>query len=167
MKYGKYVHVVHPFEPLYDSSSRILILGSLPSVRSRQQHFYYGHPQNRFWKMLAMLFDEPLPQSIEEKKQLVLRHNLALYDTIYSCDIIGSSDSSIRNVVPSDLSAIISQSRIELIICNGQTSGRCFRKYQEKQLGMSAVILPSTSPANAACSLEKLTEAWGCIRDVL
>jgi hypoxanthine-DNA glycosylase len=158
-----YTHIVHPFGPLYDAESTILILGSLPSVKSREQQFFYGHPQNRFWPMLAALFGEPAPRSVEEKRALALRHHVALWDTIYSCDIVGSSDSSIRNVVPTDLRPILEASKVQRIFCNGATSGRYFQKYQAKTLGLSAQVLPSTSPANAAWSFDRLLEAWRVI----
>ena len=159
----RYEHIIHPFGPLYDKNSRVLILGSLPSVKSREQNFFYGHPQNRFWPLIARLFNEKVPSTTDEKKKLILKHHLALWDTIYSCDIIGSSDSSIRNVVPTDLKQIIDDSKVDRVFCNGGTSGKYFHKYQEKALGTKAVILPSTSPANAAWSLDRLAEAWKVI----
>lgn len=162
---GNYQHIVHPFPPLYDADSEILILGSLPSVKSREQMFFYGHPQNRFWRVMANVLQEKLPLTIEEKKAMLGRHHIALWDSIYSCDIIGSSDSSIRNVVPTDLRPVLAQSRIRRIYCNGAASGKCFQKYQEKALGMKAVVLPSTSPANAAYSVERLTGIWQQIVD--
>ena len=160
-----YTHIVHPFGPLYDAQSEVLILGSLPSVKSREQNFFYGHPQNRFWPLLAALFDEPAPKSIEEKRALALRRHIALWDTIYSCDIVGSSDSSIRNVAATDLRPILASSRVRRIFCNGATSGRYYAKYQQRVLGMSATVLPSTSPANAAWTMEKLLEAWRVDRE--
>ena len=161
MEEKKYEHIVHPFPPLYDDRSRILILGSLPSVKSREQMFFYGHPQNRFWKVMSAVLGEALPTTIEEKKRMLLKHRIALWDTIYSCDIIGSSDSSIKNVTPTDLRQIVERSEVQRIFCNGGTSGRYFQKYQQKMLGMEATVLPSTSPANAAFSLEKLIQLWG------
>lgn len=158
-----YTHIVHPFGPLYDTRSEILILGSLPSVKSREQNFFYGHPQNRFWPLLAALFGENPPASVEEKRALALRRHVALWDTIGSCDIIGSSDSSIRNVVPTDLRPILAGSRIRRVFCNGAASGRYYRQYQAPLLGMEAEILPSTSPANAAWSMERLIAAWRVI----
>ena len=157
----EYEHIVHPFPPLYNRESRILILGSLPSIKSREQNFFYGHPQNRFWKVIAALFKEEVPATIEEKKSLILKNHLALWDTIYSCDIIGSSDSSIKNVQPTDLSPIIQNSRIEKIFCNGKTSWNYFQKFQKHTLGMDATPLPSTSPANAAWNMDRLIKAWG------
>ena len=153
--------VRHPFPPLYDENSRVLILGSFPSVKSREQMFFYGHPQNRFWKMLAAVTGERVPQSIEEKKALLLRNHIALHDVIHSCDIIGSSDSSIKNVEPADLERILAVTGRVAILCNGGTSYKLYRKYQENRLGIPAVQLPSTSPANAAWNLERLSAAWG------
>ena len=156
----EYEHIVHSFEPIFDSASQILILGTLPSVKSRETNFYYGHKQNRFWKVLAALFQEPIPETIDEKKHLLLRHHIAIWDVIQSCDIKGSSDSSIKNVVPTDLGQIISNSRIERVYCNGAASGNYYKKYQQKVLGIEAVVLPSTSPANAAYSLDRLIGIW-------
>lgn len=156
----KYEHIIHPFPPLYNADSKILILGSLPSVKSREQMFFYGHPQNRFWKVISAVLQEETPTTIEEKRKMLLAHHVALWDTIYSCDIIGSSDSSIKNVVPTDLRTVVEQSKIQHIYCNGRTSGKYFEKYQQKTLGMMAEVLPSTSPANAAFGLEKLTAIW-------
>ncbi len=161
----EYEHIVHPFPPLFDENSEILILGSLPSVKSREQMFFYGHPQNRFWPLIAMLLDEPAPRSTEEKKQLVLKHHIALWDTIFSCDIIGSGDSSIKNVVPTDLKPVVQGSKIKRIFCNGQTSWKYYHRFQEKELGMEAAALPSTSPANAAWTIERLAQAWKVILD--
>lgn len=156
----EYQHIVHPFPPLYDENSEILILGSLPSVKSREQMFFYGHKQNRFWPVLAAVLGEKAPTTIEEKRQMVLRHHIAMWDAIYSCDIVGSSDSSIKNVVPTDLGPIIKESKIRRVFCNGQTSWKYYHKYQEKELGIPATVMPSTSPANAAWSIPRLTEAW-------
>ena len=156
-------HVIHPFQPLYRPDSEILILGSLPSLKSREQMFFYGHPRNRFWPLLALLFDEPVPETVEEKRALALRHHIALWDTVFSCDITGSSDSSIRNVVPTDLRPVLAQSRIRKIFCNGSSSASFFRKYHAPLLGRDAVPLPSTSPANAAWTMECLYEAWRCV----
>ncbi len=155
--------IQHPFPPLFSAESEILILGSFPSVKSREAMFFYGHPQNRFWPLIAALFEEPLPRAIEEKKRLILSHRLALWDSIASCDITGSSDASIRHAVPTDLSEILGASRVKRIICNGAQSHRIYCKYQLARTGIEAVKLPSTSPANAACSFEKLLEAWRVI----
>ena len=156
--------LVHPIPPLFDAQSRVLILGSFPSVKSREAQFFYGHPQNRFWKLLALLFDEETPVTIEEKRVLVLRHHLALWDTIRSCTVTGSSDSSICNVVPNDLRVILEHSCVDRIYCNGATSFRLYQKYILPQTGIPAQKLPSTSPANAAWSMERLYRAWEVIR---
>lgn len=161
---GEYQHIEHPFGPLYNKESKILILGSLPSVKSREQNFFYGHPQNRYWPLVAALFEEPAPQSVEEKKALALKHGIAMWDTIYSCDIIGSSDSSIKNVVPTDLKPVLEETGIKRVFCNGKTSWNYYHKYQEKILGIQAECLPSTSPANAAWGMERLKEAWKIIK---
>lgn len=158
------VHIVHPIPPLYDSNSRILILGSFPSVKSREAMFFYGHPQNRYWPLMGRLFGEPAPQSVEEKKSLVLRHGIAMWDSIHSCTIIGSSDSSVRDVVPNDLSVILDNSRVERIYCNGALSHRMYMKYIYPTTGIEAVKLPSTSPANAACNMDRLVSEWSVIK---
>ena len=155
--------IIHPIPPLYDADSQILILGSFPSVKSREAMFFYGHPQNRFWRLLASLFNEPAPTSVEEKKTLALSHHIALWDSIRSCTIIGSSDSSIRDVVPNDLSIILDNSRVERIFCNGAVSYNLYQKYSYPITKIKAQKLPSTSPANAAWSLDRLTEAWRVI----
>ena len=166
---SQYEHIIHPFPPLYDNNSKILILGSLPSVKSREQMFFYGHPGNRFWKVITAVINNSgmndknieVPVTIEDKKQMLHNNHIALWDTIYSCDIIGSSDSSIKNVEPADLERILAVTGRVAILCNGGTSYKLYRKYQEERLGISAVQLPSTSPANAAWDLERLSAAWG------
>lgn len=150
----------HSIPPVYNSESRILILGSFPSVRSRETGFFYGHPQNRFWKVISALFDLSEPQSIEEKKTLLLSKKIALWDVIASCDIVGSMDNAIKNAVPNDISLILNTSGIEKIILNGKTAEKYFKKYIGSSLDIDAVCLPSTSPANAAWSLERLTDEW-------
>ena len=150
----------HPFPPLYDERSRVLILGSFPSVKSREQQFFYGHPQNRFWHVLPALFGENAPTSIGEKKAFVLRNRLALWDTIGSCEIKGSSDASITNVAANDLRPILDGADIRAIFCNGGTSYKWYNKLLRDELGRDAALLPSTSPANAQWTLERLTEAW-------
>ena len=156
----QYTHVIHPFEPVYDQNSKILILGSFPSVKSREQKFFYGHPRNRFWKVLAGVLDREVPGTICEKKAFLLENHIAVWDVIASCEIKGSSDSSIKKAQPTDLAKIIAESKVERIFVNGQTAGRMYAKYQEKMLGMKARVLPSTSPANAAFSTEKLIQIW-------
>lgn len=150
---------IHPFEPIYDKNSKILILGSFPSVRSRADGFYYGHPQNRFWKVLSFLLNEEMPKTNEEKRALLLRSGIALWDVIASCEIENSSDSTIRQAKPNDLSEIFKTADIRRVYTNGKTADRLYRKYHERE----AVCLPSTSPANAAWTLERLQRAWQVI----
>lgn len=158
-----YTRVTHGFEPVYDEHSRILILGSFPSVKSRENSFYYGHPQNRFWKLMARLLEEPLPETIEEKKRLLLSHGIAIWDVVAACDIKGSSDSSIRNVIPADINRILRTADIEKIIANGDTAYKLYHKYCEPHTGREALKCPSTSPANAIFTLDRLADAWGRI----
>lgn len=162
-----YENIHHEFEPIYDQNSRVLILGTFPSVKSREQNFYYGHPQNRFWRVLAGLTNETVPETIDEKKSLLLRNHIAIWDVIASCDITGSSDSSIKNVVPVDLNRVLENSRIQQIFANGGTAKKLYEKYQKKHTGRDIIGLPSTSPANAAFRLERLLEAWGVIKTFL
>ena len=154
---------VHPIPPLFDKNSRVLILGSFPSVKSREAKFFYGHPQNRFWRVLAALTNSSLPHTIAEKTELVLNHHFALWDSIGSCTITGSSDSSIRDIVPNDLSVILDHAPIERIFCNGAASLASYRHYIEPLIHRPALLLPSTSPANAAWTLERLIDAWRVI----
>ncbi|MBQ6150615.1 MAG: DNA-deoxyinosine glycosylase [Mogibacterium sp.] len=156
-------YLQHPFGPLFNEHSRVLILGSFPSVKSREQNFFYGHPQNRFWRVIASVFDQPVPHSIEEKKQLILTNGLALWDSIAGCEITGSSDASIRNARANDIGIILDNCNIERIYCNGRKSHELYCKYIEPQTGREAVCLPSTSPANAQWTLEKLINAWSVI----
>lgn len=150
----------HEFPPVWDGNSKILILGSFPSVKSREQGFFYGHPRNRFWNVLAAVLGCTEPQTIEEKKKMLLTNGIALWDVIASCEIRGSSDSSIRNVEPNDFSKILEQSEIQAIFANGQTAGKLYHKYVEERTGICAVTLPSTSPANAAWSLNQLVDSY-------
>lgn len=150
----------HNIPPVYDKYSRVLILGSFPSVKSREGRFFYNHPQNRFWKVISAIYGEECPVTIEEKKILLLRNNIALWDVVQSCTIIGSSDSSIKDVSPNPLDRIISQSQVTRIYTNGGTAYSLYCRYCENMTGIKAVKLPSTSPANAAFSLERLIEIW-------
>ena len=152
--------LVHPIPPTWDQTSRILILGSFPSVKSREMAYFYGHPQNRFWRVLSLLFDEPFPETVEERRGLLLRHRIAAWDVIASCTITGSADSSIRDVVVNDLSPILTGAPIRQIYVNGKKANALYRKYLLPQVGREAVCLPSTSPANAAWSLDKLLSVW-------
>ena len=157
--------IVHPIKPVFDKNSRILILGSFPSVKSREQMFFYGHPQNRFWKVVAMVFDQKMPESVEEKRQFLLLNKIAVWDVIAACDITGSSDSSIKNVVVNDLSEILSVAQIKQIFVNGKTAEKYYNMYLKDAVGREAFCLPSTSPANAMWSAEKLVSAWDVIKN--
>lgn len=156
-----YSHVYHDFSPVYDNNSTVLILGSFPSVKSREEHFYYGNPKNRFWNVLSSLTGCPRPQSIDEKTAFLLSHGIAVWDVIKSCDIIGSSDSSIRNVVANDISIILGSADIRLICGNGATACRLYDRFILPDTGIEIHRLPSTSPANAARDLDSLVHDWG------
>jgi len=163
----KEMQVIHELDPVFDENSKILILGTFPSVKSREQKFFYGHPQNRFWKVLASVLEMELPVTIDEKKEFLLKNNIAVWDVIESCQITGSSDSSIKDVVPADISKIINASKIERIFANGGTAKKLYEKYQYKILGVEIEGLPSTSPANAAYSLERLVNEWSVLKKYL
>lgn len=152
--------LTHPWGPLVCPESRILILGSFPSVKSREVSFFYGHPQNRFWPMLAACMGEERPTTVEEKTALILRHGLALWDSIGACTITGSSDASVRDVKPVDLHVVLDTAPIERILCNGALSGKMYHRYLEPVTGIPAIVMPSTSPANASWSMARLIEAW-------
>ena len=157
----------HPFPAIYAPDSRIQILGSFPSVKSREQMFFYGHPQNRFWRVMAALLGADMPQTVEEKRAFLLANHIALWDVIASCDIAGSSDASIRNAVPNDLTPILETASIRQIFTNGGTAHRLYRKYIYPLTGREDTVLPSTSPANAARSLDALINAWQPVREAL
>ncbi len=152
--------VFHNIPPVFDEKSRVLILGSFPSVKSREGMFFYHHPQNRFWRVIAAVCAEPVPATVEEKRALLLRNRIALWDVIASCEISGSSDASIRHAVPNDLSRILDTAPIEHIYTNGQTAHRLYAKHQGKSIPLPESALPSTSPANAAWNVARLVEAW-------
>lgn len=152
--------VKHPIEPVFNQNSKMLILGSFPSVKSREQMFFYGHPQNRFWRVLAEVFGVNIPETVDEKREFLLKNGIAVWDVIASCDIEGSSDSTIKNVIPNDIDMILKNAKIEKIFVNGKTALKFYNKYLRNKLGREALWLPSTSPANAAWSLEKLIEEW-------
>lgn len=155
-----YTHLTHPIPPTYNSRSEVLILGSFPSVKSREMGYFYGHPQNRYWKILAAIFEEDIPMTIDERHDFLLRHHIAAWDVIASCDIVGSSDASIKNAVPNNLSIILDNAPIRRIAANGKKSYSLYQKYIEPQTGIPAICLPSSSPANAAWSLERLIDEW-------
>ncbi len=157
--------IIHPIKPVYDTSSAILILGSFPSVKSREDMFFYAHPQNRFWKVIATVFGCDVPDTLEEKKELLLSEHVALWDVIGSCDIEGSADSTIKNVFVNDISIILKNADIKQIYVNGKTAEKYYNKYLRDLTGRDAICLPSTSPANAAYSMEKLVMHWSIIRE--
>ncbi len=163
----EYQTLSHCFSPVFDEHSKILILGTFPSVKSREINFYYGHPQNRFWRVLAALQKVPVPQSIDEKKQFLLANHIAIWDVISQCDIIGSSDSSIKNVIPADLSLILKKAPIRNIYGNGQKACDLYRRYTLPLTGREIIKLPSTSPANAAWQMDRLLKAWSAIKQDL
>ena len=157
--------IIHPIKPVYDKDSRVLILGSFPSVKSREEGFFYGHPQNRFWKVTSRVFDEDLPLTVDEKKAFLLKNHIALWDVIGSCEIEGSSDSSIRNVTVNDISKILKTADIKTIYLNGGKAYQLYQKYLFPSVLREGILLPSTSPANAAWNLERLTGTWKMIRE--
>lgn len=163
---GKATTVRHPLESVFDENSRVLVLGTMPSPKSRETGFYYNHPQNRFWKVMAALFNEPVPETNDEKRELVLRHGIALWDVLAECTIEGASDGSIADCVPNNIGSLLAKAPIEAIFCTGAKASELYSKYCEPQTGMKATRLPSTSPANAAVSLDQLIEAYQPIREL-
>lgn len=156
--------VIHPIPPVYNAGSRVLILGSFPSIKSRETQFFYGHPQNRFWKVLAAVYERDVPERVEAKKQMLLECGVALWDVIASCEIEGSADSSIRNAVPNEIEQILNAADIQRIFVNGKTAEKYYNRFLRDRVGRQAICLPSTSPANAAWTLEKLIAYWSIIR---
>lgn len=159
--------VFHQFEPVFDGNSRILILGTMPSPKSREQGFYYGHPRNRFWRVIADILEEPLPETIEEKKSLVLRYGIAVWDVLASCEICGADDGSIRNPVPNDMKRIMQNAPVQAVFTTGTKAAALYKRYCLAQTGMPAVHLPSTSPANCSMSYEVLLENYNKITKYL
>ena len=155
--------IVHPIKPVYNKDSKILILGSFPSVKSREEGFFYGHKKNRFWKVLSIIFSQKEPINIDEKREFLLKNHVAVWDVIKSCEIVGSSDATIKDVVVNDLSEIIDNSKVKRIFVNGKTAEKYYDKYLRKKTGITATVLPSTSPANAKVSLEELVNSWKII----
>lgn len=156
-------HIIHSIEPVFDTESRVLILGTMPSPKSREVQFYYGHPQNRFWRVLAAVLGEEVPQSVPEKKAMLLRHRIALWDVLAECEITGASDSSIRNPVANDLSVILDHAPVQAVFTTGATAWKLYTRLQKPHTEIEAVRLPSTSPANCAVKMEALTEAYKAI----
>ena len=157
--------VIHPISPVFDKESKTLILGSFPSVKSRETMFFYSHPQNRFWRVIAAVFEDEVPESIEEKKAFLYKHKIALWDVIKECEISGSSDASIENVRINDLSKILDNADIVKIYVNGKTAEKMYLKYARDRFKREVIVLPSTSPANAAKRIDDLIEAWMPIKD--
>ena len=157
--------VTHEFDAFFDEDSRVLILGTIPSPKSREQGFYYGHPQNRFWKVLADVLGEEFPQTVEERKRFSKRNHIALWDVLESCEIKGASDVSIRNARPNDMNRILQAADIRAIFATGAKAAQLYKKLCFPECGVEAVRLPSTSPANCGCSYEKLREAYSQICD--
>ena len=164
---AEYTHVKHTFEPIYDENSKILILGSFPSIKSREQGFYYAHLKNRFWRVLATLLKWSIPITIEEKKEMLLENNIAIWDVLDSCDIISSSDGSIKNAVAADIEGLLQKTSIQKIYANGGAAGKYYRKLVQMKTGKEIVVLQSTSPLNCRFSLEALTEQWKVILEEL
>ena len=162
---------IHPIPPVWsrnpETPPRVLILGSFPSVKSRETGFFYGHPQNRFWRVMAAVLDAPVPKTIPEKIAMLETHGVALWDVVAACTIVGSADSSIRDMTPTDLSPILAGGMVRAVFTNGSTATRLYTKYHAPIIGISAIPLPSTSPANAAWSAERLTAAWRVILEAL
>ncbi|MEG1525601.1 MAG: DNA-deoxyinosine glycosylase [Clostridia bacterium] len=159
-------HILHTIAPVFTGNSRALILGTMPSPKSRENGFYYGHPQNRFWRTLSSVFDEPLPVCTEEKISFLLRHDLAMWDVLYRCDILGASDASIRNPIPNDIASLLSGTQIQSIFTTGTTATQLYRKLVEPTTKMPCLLLPSTSPANARMTLSTLTAAYSILLTV-
>lgn len=157
---GEYRRIDHPFDAVWNENSKILILGSFPSVKSREEMFFYAHPRNRFWTVMSNILGCKKPETIDEKKKMLLENNVALWDVIASCDIVGSSDSSIKNVKANDIGFIIKNSRINRVFTNGTTAYRLYKKYILPKTNIEAVLLPSTSPANAVKNSDALTAEW-------
>ena len=155
--------VTHTLSPIYDATSRVLILGSMPSPKSRETGFYYGHPQNRFWRVMSYILNEPLPQTNDEKRSLLMRHHIALWDVLFSCDICGAADQSIQNPVANDLNRIIKAAPIGAIFATGRAAERYYNQLCRHTVGQNIIALPSTSAANCRYSFEKLAKSYEAI----
>lgn len=160
-------YVTHDFKPIYDERSRVLMLGTMPSPKSREVGFYYGHPRNRFWKVVSDVCGEALPETIEDKKAFALRNKIAVWDVLAGCEIKGAEDSSIRNPVPNDMNEILGYADIRAIFTTGTKAAQLYKKYCYPKTGIAAIVLPSTSPANCRMSYEELYEAYEEIRRYL
>lgn len=159
--------ITHEFEPVFNQQSRVLVLGTIPSPKSREQGFYYGHPRNRFWKILAQVLEEPLPVTIEEKKSMLLRRHIAVWDVLAGCDIQGAADASIKNPIPNDMNRILKQAEIRAVFTTGSKAAALYRKYCEPVCHLPCTMLASTSPANCRMSDEMLRRQYQQIRECL
>ncbi len=159
--------ITHAFSPVFNAESRVLILGTMPSPKSRELGFYYSHPRNRFWPVMARLFEEDIPKTPNDKTDFCLRHKIALWDVLAECDIEGASDSSIKNTVPNDLSVILNSADIKAVFCTGSTAAKLYKKFIEPKTGIEAKPLPSTSPANAKMGLDALMEEYKIILEYI
>ena len=159
--------VVHPIPLFAEGEPKVLILGSFPSVRSRESGFFYGHPQNRFWRVIAALTGDPAPKTVDYKKRLLAKNGIALWDVIGKCRITGSSDSSIRDDEPNDVAAFLKDHPVKAVFTNGNTAHRAYEKYILPLTGVKDIYLPSTSPANAAFGFEKLCDNWSVLKNYL
>lgn len=157
-------YVTHDFEPVFDEHSRVLMLGTMPSPKSREVGFYYGHPRNRFWKVVSDVCGEPLPETIGDKKAFALRNKIAVWDVLAGCEIKGAEDSSIRNPVPNDMCRILENADVQAIFTTGTKAAQLYKKYCYPKTGIEAIPLPSTSPANCRTSYEELYDAYKKIR---
>lgn len=156
--------VIHEFPPIYDKNSKILILGSIPSIKSREVGFYYGHPQNRFWKVLSSVLKEDIPITVEQKIEFLHSHQIALWDVLASCEIKGSQDATIQNPIVNDIESLLQKTKINRIYTTGNKAYQLYQKYCYPITKIEAILLPSTSSANAAQSLEQLVEAYSVIK---
>ena len=161
------MHVVHPLDPIYDSESKVLILGTMPSSKSREVSFYYGHPQNRFWQVLSIIFNEEIKDTNEAKKEFLLNHHIALYDVLKSCDISASSDSSIKNPIPNDFTDILNNSNITTIFTTGKKAYELYNKYCYPKTNIKAILLPSPSPANCKFTTTELSTYYKIIKEII
>lgn len=167
MEGNRSMPIQHPMPPLCGDAPRVLILGSFPSVRSREAGFFYGHPRNRFWQVMAAVLRAPIPDTVEEKSHLLISHGIALWDVVASCSVRGSADHCITDVTPNDLTPILSRGTVTRVFTNGKTAARLYDRHVGPTVTLPMTCLPSTSPANAACSLDDLIRAWSVVGDAV